>query len=139
MPQHEGSASPSSPKPFESPDAIHEVPGIARQQEGSSDEDSVNKGPALSKRKRLSNLKSITKAKTKKLFKVDGAALDDELEPEDDGAFEDIEHNPAFHTSALVKEKRIQPGKTADKNSGAHKVFRKSCRSPSRLDQEQSY
>lgn len=130
MPQHKVSASPRSPKPSGSPDGFHEEPGTARQQDGSSDDDSVNKGPGLSKRKRLSNLKSITKAKTKKLFKVDAAAVDDELEPEDEGVFENVEHDPAFHTGALVKEKRFQPGRTADKTLGHIKSLGKAVVHP---------
>ncbi len=116
MPSSKESASLRSPKPFGfRPDGIYQEPGTTRQQDGSSDDDSINKGHGLLKRKRLLNLKSITKAKTKKLFNIDGATVDDESEPEDDGVFENIQRNPAFHTGALVKEKRFQPGKSADK------------------------
>ncbi len=79
---------------------------------GSSDDSSLDKMPAQSKRKRLSGLTSRTKAKTKKLLKIksaDGNAS----EPEEDGVLEELEHNPAFATSKLEKRKRFKPGKKA--------------------------
>lgn len=130
MPQHHESAFLHSPKPFESPDGIYEQSGIGGRQDGVSEDESVNKGPGLSKRERLSNLKSITKAKTKRLFKVDGPAADDESEFEDDGGFKNIEHDPAFHTEDLVKEKRFRQGKTADKTLGHIKSLGKAVVHP---------
>jgi len=131
MPLNKESATPRSPKSLQSPDGISEEPGVARKQDGSSDEDSINTMPGLLKRKRLSNLKSITKAKakTKKFFKVDDAAVEGESKPEEDGV-QNIEHDPAFHTSALVKEKRFRPAKTADKTLGHIKSLGKAVVHP---------
>lgn len=101
--------------PLQNHDGDLEDQSPRREESESSDNERVSETPSLSKRKRLSILKSKTKAKTKRLLKVDSAAVDDETEPEEDGAFENMEHDPAFNTSALVKKRRFRAGKMTDK------------------------
>lgn len=129
MPLDKGSASPR-PQPFPGLDPDSDEQGTAKDHDGSSEDGSIPKMPGTSTRKRLSILKSRTKTKTKRFFKVDGAGVDGESEPEEDGVFDNIEHDPAFHTSALVKEKRFRPGKTADKTLGHIKSLGKAVVHP---------
>lgn len=83
-------------------------------QDVSADNRSMEYPPRHSRRERLSGLTSKTKEKTKKLLRVDNS-LDEQPESDDDDIFDNIEHNAAFNTSALVKQKRLRPGKAADK------------------------
>ncbi|KAF6226057.1 hypothetical protein HO173_012547 [Letharia columbiana] len=84
-----------------------------------SDDGSIEKMPGPSKRKRLSGLSRRTRAKTRNLFKMDGAAEDDRSENEGEGPLDDMKRDPAFNSSQLIKKKRFRPGKTADKTLGA--------------------
>lgn len=85
---------------------------MLEDQNGSLYNHSMDRGPVSSKRKRLSNLKSITKAKTKQLLTLDAAATDDDSDSEIDGPLENIEHDPAFHPSTLGKKESFHAGKT---------------------------
>ena len=80
-----------------------------------SDDSSIDRMPDSPKRKGLAALTTRTKAKTKKLFHIDGAAKGNESDPDEDGVLDNIEHDPAFNTGSLIKKKRFRPGKTADK------------------------
>lgn len=84
-----------------------------------SDDGSIEKMPGPSKRKRLSGLSRRTRAKTRNLFKMDGAAEDDRSENEGEGPLDDMKRDPAFNSSQLIKKKPFRPGKTADKTLGA--------------------
>lgn len=75
--------------------------------------------PRPSKRKRISGLTRRTKAKTKKILKLDSAVENYESEEAGEGSLDIMKHDPAFNTSQLVKKKRFRPGKTADKTLGA--------------------
>ena len=108
------SSAPHSPKPLQIQDDDPREPvSIQEGEEVSSDDGSIDKMPGPSRRSRLSGLTSRTKLRTMKILNFDGAATD-ESDP-DDGVFHSIEHDAAFHTSALVKKKKFRPGKTADK------------------------
>ena len=97
------------------PSKVQEPESPQERKDGSAVDGSSNKTPQSLTKKRLLGLTDRTKAKTKQLFGIDGAALDDESESEDDGVFDPIEHDPAFQMSSLVKKKRFRPSKTADK------------------------
>lgn len=99
-------------------------------QAGDSDDDSITKMPGLSKRKRLSKFTSRTKAKTKKLLKIDGAAVDAQSESEEDGFLGNIERDPAFNSSQLVKSKRSSPHATAKKTLGTLQSVAASVKHP---------
>lgn len=87
-------------------------------QMGDSDGSSIDKQPGLSKRMRLSNFTSRTKAKTKKLLKVDGTAVDVQSEGEEDRFLDSLEHDPAFNPSQLVKSKSSDPHGTSKTTLG---------------------
>lgn len=88
-------------------------------QTSSSDDGSIDKMPGPSKRKQFSGLTRWTKAKTKRLLKLDGAAVDEMSEEEEEGPLDNMKNDPAFNSSQLIKKKRFRPGKTADKTLGA--------------------
>jgi len=116
MPLNRDLISPRSPKPLQSQDGGIQEPRLPpEQEEGSSNDGSIDKTPGSSKRSRLSGLRSRTKAKTMKMLNMDGVAVADGSDSDDDGVFDNIEHNAAFHTSTLVKKKHFRAGKTADK------------------------
>ena len=101
----------------QSQDGINENQRSSIREEGSSDDESIDKMPGPSKRKRLSGLTSRTKAKTKKILKIKGAN-DGRSESEEEGPLGTLEHNPAFNPSDLRKRRRFRPGKTAGKALG---------------------
>lgn len=84
-----------------------------------SDDGSTEKIIGTSKRKRLSSLTRRTKEKTKKFFKLDGAAVDELSKDEEEDLLDNMKNDPAFNSSQLVKKKRFRPGKTVDKTLGA--------------------
>lgn len=88
-------------------------------QTSSSDDGSIDKMPGPSKKERLSGFTRRTKAKTKKFLKLDGAAVDEMSEHEEEGPLDSIKNDAAFNSSQLMKKKRLRPGKTADKTLGA--------------------
>ena len=96
---------------FDAPDTEN---GYEQRQTSSSDDGSMDKMPGPSNKKRLSGFK----AKTKKLFKLDGA-VDDLSEHGEKDPLEGMENNPAFNSSKLIKKRRFRPGKTADKTVSA--------------------
>lgn len=100
-------------------DASENTNGHEEGQTLLSDDGSMEKMPGPSKRKRLSSLTQRTKAKTKKLLKLDVAAEDEQSESEGEEPLDNVIHNPAFSSSHLIKKKRFRPGKTADKTLGA--------------------
>lgn len=86
-----------------------------QRQTSSSDDGSMDKMPGPSKKNRLSGFTRRTKAKTKKLFKLDGAAVDEMSEHGEEDPLESMENDAAFNSSQLIKKRRFRPGKTADK------------------------
>lgn len=94
-------------------DASEATNGSEEGQTSPSGDGSIEKMPGPSKRKQVSGLTRRTKAKTKKLFKLDAA------EDEGEGPLDNMNHDPAFNSSQLIKKKRFRPGKTADKTLGA--------------------
>ena len=84
-----------------------------------SDNGSMEKTPGPTTRKRLSSLTGQTKAKTKKLFKLNGAQADEHSENEEEDPLENVENDPAFNSSRLIKKKRFRPAKTTHKTLGA--------------------
>ena len=88
-------------------------------QASSSDDGSLMKMPAMSKRKGFSGLTRRTKATTKKFLKLDGAPEDGRSEEGEEGLLDDMKHDPAFNSSQLNKKKTFRPRKTADKTIGA--------------------
>ena len=88
-------------------------------QASSSDNGSLVKMPAMSKRHGFSGLTRRTKATTKKFLKLDGAPEDARSEERREGLLDDMKHDPAFNSSQLIKKKSFRPGKTADKTLGA--------------------
>ena len=96
------------------PDSPDATKGNEQRQTSSSDDGSIDKMPGPSKKKRLSGIK----AKTKKIFKLDGA-VDELSENGKEDPLENMENNSAFNSSILIKKRRFRPGKTADKTLGA--------------------
>lgn len=88
-------------------------------QASSSDDGSLVKMPAMSKRKGFSGLTRRTKATTKRLLNLDGAPEDGQSEDSGEGRLDDMKHDPAFNSSQLIKKRKFRPGKTADKTLGA--------------------
>lgn len=86
-----------------------------RASDSSSDHESADNMPDQSKTKRLSGFK----AKTKKLFKLDGAVMGELSEHEEEDPLDDMENNAAFNSSQMIRKRRFRPGKTADKTLGA--------------------
>ena len=111
----EASTTPDKNSPSSPPISNGHVPISPIEQRGSSDDGSIDKMPGPSKRKRLSSIKIGAKANTKRLFKVDGAARDDDSEQEERRGLDILGHDPAFNTSHLVKRRRFRPGKSAEK------------------------
>lgn len=98
------------------------MPDYTRQEtrsDSSSGHGSVDSMPGQSKTKRLSGFTRRTKTKTKKLFKLDGAVVDELSEHEEEDPLDKMENNAAFNSSQLIKKRRFRPGKTADKTLGA--------------------
>ena len=80
-----------------------------------SDHGSMEKMPGrTTNSKRLSGLTGRTKAKTKKLFSLDGAMADRQSEDEEDGPLDAKTNNP-FNSSQSIKKKRTHSVKPADK------------------------
>ena len=100
-------------------DALEISNALQEGQTSPSGVGSIENMPGPSKRKRISGLTQRTKAKTKRLFKLDGAAEDDQSEDGGVEPLDHMEHDPAFNSSQLIKKKRFRPGKTADKTLGA--------------------
>ena len=88
-------------------------------QASASDDGSLVKMPAMSKRKGFSGLTRRTKATTKNLLRLDGAPEDGRSEEGGEGLLDDMKHDPAFNSSQLIKKKTVRPGKTAHKTLGA--------------------
>ena len=101
----------------QSQDGIKEGFGPSVQVSDSSDDGTSDKVAGSSKRKRISGLTSRTKAKTKKILKMKGTT-DDRSDSEEEGPFSIMEHDPAFNSSKLRKQRRFRPGKTAEKALG---------------------
>lgn len=81
-----------------------------------SNDESTDELPSPSRRQRLSGLKKRTKAKTKKLLKIDGREVDRQPDEEEDAAtLDNIRHDPAFNPSQLQKAKDDYVGGTANK------------------------
>ena len=99
-------------------DAPETANGHDEAQTSPSDDGSVQNLPALT-RNRFSTLTRRTKVKTRKIFKLEGAAEDDQSKRHGEGPPDNLGHDPAFNSSQLVKKKRFRPGKTADKTLGA--------------------
>ncbi len=116
MPGQSGSAtSASDASPFTAPKTTN---GPEQGQTSQSDEGSMKYSSGPTTGNRLSSLTRWTKAKTKKLFNLDGATAQKQLEDEGD-PLSDMKTDPAFSSNQLIKEKRFRPGKTADKTLGA--------------------
>ena len=117
MPRHPGSATSAS-------NALHSNTSKTtnhseERQTSTSDNGSMEKMPGPMTRKRLSGLTGRTKAKTKKLLKLNGAQADEHSENKEEDPLEHVEHNPAFNSSRLIKKKRFRPAKTTHKTLGA--------------------
>ncbi len=83
----------------------------------------INSSSKPSKLSRIRSLRHKTKAKTKKLLKLDhddnthGSAEDDT--EEDDGVLDNIEGNPAFNPDHLVLRQPMNVGGSGDKAAGS--------------------
>ena len=84
-----------------------------------SDDGSMDDIPGPTTRKRLSSLTGRTKAKTKKLFSLDGVDADDQSQGNQEDSLDILKNDPAFNSSQLIKKRRFRPAKTADKMLGA--------------------
>lgn len=96
-------------------DAFEFLNGLEEGQTSTSGDGSIKNMPGPSKRKQVSVLTQRTKAKTKRLFKLE----DDKSEDGEEEPLDHMEHDPAFNSSQLIKKKRFRPGKTASKTLGA--------------------
>lgn len=112
MQAHLGSAtSASSPSYVNSHKTTDEY---KQAQTSRSDHGSMEKRPGwTTTSKRLSGLTGRTKAKTKKLFSLDGAKADGHSEDDEDGPV-DVNTNNPFNSGQSIKKKRTHPVKTAD-------------------------
>ena len=93
-----------------------DISSSGKEASGSAD-GSFEKMPGVSKRERLSGLTSRTKARTKKLLRIEGPEPSQRDQAEN-GALKMLDRDPAFRTSALEKKKRFRPGKSAEKVLG---------------------
>lgn len=100
-------------------DAPETTDGCVEAQTSPSEDGSTEKMLGLSKRKRFSGLTRRTKAKTKKILKLDGAVVDELSKEEEEDPLDNMKIDSAFNSSHFVKKKRLRPGKTADKTLGA--------------------
>ena len=84
-------------------------------QVSTSDDGSMEKMPGPTRRRRrLSGFTGRTKAKTKKLFRLDGAEADEQSEDEEGDPLH-TENDSPFNSSQLTKKNEFRPVKTADK------------------------
>ena len=93
--------------------------GLEQGQTSPSDNGSMETMSASTTRKRLSKITRGTKAKTKKLFKLDGAVGDQQSENVEKSPPNVIKNDNALHSSQSPKRKRFRPGKTAERTLGA--------------------
>ena len=77
-------------------------------QTSQSEDGSMEKMPGPSKKKRLSGPIQLTKAKTKILLKLDGVAVEDAFEDQEDRPLRNMKNDPAFNsTTQLIKKKNV--------------------------------
>ena len=131
MPLSPEPANRQSSNPAKRQDEYPQDTDLSQEEGGStSDDGSVHNSPGPSRKKRLSGLTRKTKTKAKKMFNMDGAEMDSGLSSDENEVIGGIDHNAAFHTSALVKKKRFRPGKTADKTMNNIKSLGKAAVHP---------
>ena len=75
--------------------------------------------PGPTRKKRLFSLTGRTKAKTKKLFSLDGTEAGEQSEDDQEDPLDILRNDPAFNSRQMIKKKRLRPAKTADKMLGA--------------------
>lgn len=92
---------------------------IAKEETSLSDNGSMEDIPVPMTTKRLSSLTGRTKAKTKKLFSLDGIDADEQSQDNQEDPLDILKTDPAFNSSRLTKKRRFRPAKTADKMLGA--------------------
>ena len=95
----------------------------AQEETSLSDNGSMEDIPGPITRKRLSSLTGRTKAKTKKLFSLDGSDADEQSQDNQEDPLEILKTDPAFNSSRLIKKRRIRPAKTANKMLGAIQIL----------------
>ncbi len=89
-------------------------------EESPSDDGSIDKMRGPSKRERLRGLTSRTKTNTKRLLNLEKPHdHDDGADRHDDDVLDDINADPAFNPSKLIKKKRLTIGGAAGKALGS--------------------
>ena len=105
-----------SPKHSQAQVEKSEVAELLQVQEGGSFDDETVESPRSSlAEERVSGFTTRTKAKAKKLFRIDGVGVNHEPTIEEDKVYDSVEHDAVFRTSDLTKAKRIRPSKTINK------------------------
>ena len=113
MPAHLGSASSASDvSHFKSKTTAEEEPSLNHN-------GSIESMSRPTTRKRLANLSGRTKAKTKKLFSLDGFETDEQSEDDQEDLLDILKNDPTLSGSQAIKKKRFHPAKTVDKMFGA--------------------
>lgn len=100
-------------------DATKTTNARVERQTWPSDDENTEKMPEPSKRRPLSGLTRRTKAKTKKLLKLDSVVVNEPSEEEKEDPLDNMKTDSAFNSSHFIEKKRLRPGKTADKTLGA--------------------
>ena len=108
--------SPPDASHFNTPETTN---GLEEGQISPSDHGSMENISVPTTRKRLLNLTRRTKAKTKKLLKLDGAVGNEQSEVMKENTLDDKKNDPELHSHQLVKRKKLHQRKTADRTLGA--------------------
>ena len=98
---------------------LNESKTTAEEETSLSDNGSMEDAPGPMTRKRLSSLTGRTKAKTKKLFSLEGIDVDEQSQDDQEDPLDILKTDPAFNSSQLTKKRRFRPAKTANKMLGA--------------------
>ena len=93
----------------------HVEPSSQSWQRATSNDGNNIETSSNSRSQRLSDFTRQTRRKTKQLLNIDEADSYEDTDTDDTGISADIDHDPAFHTSALGKKKSFRPGKSANK------------------------
>ena len=97
-----------------------QMPRLSSEQADASDNGSINRVEGGTKRQKLRALTSKTKAKTKKLLRIEDRESNDEgSDSQEHGVLRNLECDPAFSHNQLYKQKRWSDGKTAYRPLGA--------------------
>lgn len=109
-----------SPTVTHDDDSCAQIPRLLSEQADASDHESKTTTEGGTKRKKLKALTSKTKAKTKKLLRIEQRESTGEgSDSEDHGVLQNIARDPAFSHNKLYKQKRWNDGGTAYRPLGA--------------------